>query len=162
MIDSALIKTERLSLVLESTEEIEARINALLPEDRAQVSAAWLDRLRSASTPGPWTHGLSIRLSRSGEEVGSCAFKGPPDETGTVEIAYGIAEEFRRQGYAKEAAIGLVHFAFGLGSVRCVCAHTLPDNIASMKVLEAAGFTFTGEVLDMEDGLVRRYEVQPF
>jgi hypothetical protein len=39
-----------------------------------------------------------------------------------------------------------------------VCAHTLPDGIASQRALLKAGFQRTGEVVDPEDGLVWRFE----
>jgi hypothetical protein len=42
-------ETPRLRLVLESTEAVLARIEALPPEHRAQVSPDWLARLRAAA-----------------------------------------------------------------------------------------------------------------
>ncbi len=38
-------------------------------------------------------------------------------------------------------------------------AHTLPDGIASQRVLLKAGFEKIGEVVDPEDGVVWRFEV---
>jgi ribosomal-protein-alanine N-acetyltransferase len=153
------LETARLVLILDSTEEILARIAAMAGEDQAQVSLAWLSRLREAPEAGPWTHGLSILNRESRELVGSCAFKGPPDDKNTVEIAYGIAPEHRGRGYAREAAAALAEYALNVTGVSCVCAHTLPDNQASIRVLEACGFTFVGEVIDWEDGLVKRWEL---
>lgn len=40
-----------------------------------------------------------------------------------------------------------------------VAAHTLPSGIASQRVLLKAGFHKSGELVDPEDGLVWRYEV---
>ena len=154
------LETERLELRLESSEEILSRISAMAPEDLAQVSLAWLDRLRKASQPGPWTHGIDIVKRDSGTSVGTCAFKGPPDDKGTVEIAYGLLPEHRGQGYAREAAAALSRYALEVAGVTCVCAHTLPSNLASMRVLEANGFRFAGDVIDWEDGLVKRWELR--
>ncbi|MEO8910550.1 MAG: GNAT family N-acetyltransferase [Gemmatimonadaceae bacterium] len=39
--------------------------------------------------------------------IGSAAFKGAPDVTGVVEIAYGIVASFQGRGYATEAAHAL-------------------------------------------------------
>jgi ribosomal-protein-alanine N-acetyltransferase len=40
-----------------------------------------------------------------------------------------------------------------------VRAHTLPDGVASQRVLEKSGFTKTSEVVEPEDGLVWRFEI---
>jgi len=151
------IETRRLRLALESTESVLARIDALSAEDRAQVSPEWLARMRDSS-PTPWTHGFAILDRASGTSVGSCAFKGPPDDNGMVEIAYGIDADHRGRGYAKEAAAALVEFALGAG-VRVVRAHTLLENGASARVLSSCGFAQVGEVVDPEDGLVMRWEL---
>lgn len=150
------LETARLRLVLESTEAVMARIERLSPADRAEVSPEWLARMR-ASSPSPWTHGFAIVERASGAIVGSCGFKGPPDDQGVAEIAYGIDAEHRGQGYAKEAAAALAQFAFDAG-VRVVRAHTKSENGASASVLVSCGFVPLGEVVDPEDGLVRRWQ----
>jgi RimJ/RimL family protein N-acetyltransferase len=95
---------------------------------------------------------------QSGSVIGSVGFKGPPDEAGMVEIAYGIVPVFQGRGYATEAAEACVAFAFGDDRVRLVRAHTLPTFNASTRVLAKCGFAYIGEVVDPEDGLVWRWE----
>jgi RimJ/RimL family protein N-acetyltransferase len=151
------LTTQRLELQLESTESVLARIEGMSPADRAEVSPEWLAQLR-ASPPGPWTHGFAAVERMSGAVVGGCGFKGPPDVDGMVEIAYGLDAAFRGRGYAREAARALIDYALGPGGARCVRAHTRRDNAASARVLEACGFTYVGEVVDPEDGLVMRWE----
>jgi len=151
-----VIESPRLDLVLESTESVLARIEALSPADRAEVSPDWMARMRN-SAPSPWTHGFAIVERQSGAIVGGCAYKGPPDENGVVEIAYGVEPAVRKRGYAREAAEALVMYAARAG-VRLVCAHTRPGNEASARVLESCGFERLGEVMDAEDGLVWRWE----
>lgn len=152
------LQTDRLALMLEPTEAVLARIDAMPAADRAEVSPEWLAKLRAAPAPTPWTHGFAIVERESGTEVGSCAFKGPPDADGAVEIAYGLAPEHRGRGYAREAARALVAYALGAGGARVVRAHTLPGNDPSANVLLACGFVRLGEVMDPEDGLVDRWE----
>jgi RimJ/RimL family protein N-acetyltransferase len=152
-----VIATARLRLVLESTEAVLARVEAMSPADRAEVSPQWLARMRAAA-PHPWTHGFALVDRETGAALGSCGYKGPPDESGIVEIAYGVAPEHRGRGYAKEAAAALVAFAFRSGA-RLVRAHTLAGNDASHGVLKACGFKHLGEVVDPEDGLVWRWEL---
>src|SRR3954466_3403700 len=84
-----VIETARLQLILDSTEAVLARIEAMSATDRAEVSAEWLARPR-ASAPSAWTHGFRAMERATNTAIGSCAFKGPPDADGIVEIAYGI------------------------------------------------------------------------
>ncbi len=158
--DLPFLRTDRLDLVLEPTEAVLARIAAMPPADQAEVSPVWLARLRALPAPAPWTHGFSLVERATGLEVGSCGYKGPPDEDGVVEIAYGVAPPHQRRGYAREAARALSDFALGTGGAVCVRAHTRRDHAASERVLLACGFTCVGEVMDPEDGAVNRWELR--
>lgn len=153
-----VIPTSRLDLVLQTPDEVLARIEALSPEDRAQVSPDWLARVRMATPGDPWMFGFSIVERATGADVGDCGYKGPPDREGCVEIAYGVSPDRRGRGYATEAAAALVAFAFAQEGVRLVRAHTLPEKGASPRVLEKCGLRLIGEVIDPEDGLVWRWE----
>ena len=153
-----VIDTPRLKLVLDSTEAVLARIDAMSPADRAEVSPEWLARMR-ASAPSAWTHGFTAIERATNTAVGGCAFKGPPDADGVVEIAYGIEPAYRGRGYAKESAAALVEFALSADAgARRVIAHTRPKNGPSPSVLRRSGFVHVGEVVDPEDGLVWRWE----
>ena len=155
------LQTAHLTLVLQTTEEVLAGIAAMPAADQAQVSPAWLARLK-ASAPHPWTHGFALREQTSGTLVGRCGFKTPPAEDGSIEIAYGIDPKHQGKGYATEAATALTAYAFDSGAVRVVFAHTLPVAPASQRVLAKCGFQFVGEVIDPEDGLVWRWEKRQF
>ena len=152
-----VIETARLRLELESTESIAARIDAMTPADRAEVSPDWLERMRT-STPSPWTHGFALVERATGEIVGSCGYTGPVSADGAVELAYGVNPEHRGRGYAKEAAAALVDFALGAGA-RVVRAHTRPADGPSPRVLQSCGFRRVGEIVDPNDGLVWRWEL---
>lgn len=152
------MRTERLDLVLESTDAVLARIDGMSPADRAEISPRWIEQLRASPPDDPWTHAFTMVSQATGAAVGGCAFKGPPDGDGSVEIAYGVDPEHQGLGYATEAAGALVSFAFRDASVRLVRAHTLPDRNASTRVLTKCGFTRLGEVMDPEDGIVWRWE----
>ena len=74
--------------------------------------------------------------------IGTCGYKGPPDDDGTVEIGYSIMPAWQRRGFATEATRALAGSAFERGAQR-VRAHTLPppEGDASIGVLRKAGFT---------------------
>ena len=114
----------------------------------------------SATSADPWIHGFEMIRRADGAVVGSCGFKGPPTSEGIVEIAYSVTPEHQGNGYATEAAQGLVSFAFSQDPVNLVRAHTLPEKNASTRVLTKCGFRRIGEVIDPDDGLVWRWETQ--
>ena len=125
------------------------------------VSPRWLAALRTASGegggPDPWRHGFFVVHQEDGCVIGSAGYKGAPDSTGIVEIAYGIVPTYEGHGYATEAAAALVTFAFAHGA-SLVRAHTLPVANASTRVLLKCGFHHVGSVVDPEDGPVWRWE----
>jgi RimJ/RimL family protein N-acetyltransferase len=157
----AAMETRNLTLLLKTTDEALASIEAMSPSDRAQVSPAWLERLKAAAPTDPWMTGFSMVLRESGAVIGNCGYKGPPGAEGVVEIAYGVAPEHQGKGYATEAARALSEFAYSSGAVRLVIAHTLPMASASTSVLTKCGFTRVGDVIDPDDGLVWRWELWP-
>ncbi len=63
----------------------------------------------------------------------------PPDARWRVEIGYGIAEEWRNQGYTTEAVRSLTS-ALGQAGVKLVIARTKVDNVPSQAVLRHTGF----------------------
>lgn len=150
------LETVHLRLVLQSTEEVLAQIEAMSPTDQAEISPDWIAQLRAASLMVPWTHGFAIVLKTSGAVIGSCRYKGPPRSDHVVEIAYSVNADQQGRGYATEAAEALTRYALERPQVRLVYAHTRPEKNASTRVLTKCGFRWVGEVDDPEDGLVWR------
>jgi [ribosomal protein S5]-alanine N-acetyltransferase len=154
-----LLRAGRVELVLQSPVEVLAWVDSLPPEVRFEVSPVWLERLKKAIGPDPWTCMFRIRLNDEGSEIGSCGFKGAPDENGVVEIAYGIDELYRNRGYATESAGALTKYALNLEEVRTVRANTKAENFASERTVAKCGFILVGQFEDPEDGWVNRWEI---
>jgi [ribosomal protein S5]-alanine N-acetyltransferase len=129
--------------------EMSSSEGALLPPDFLAP------RLEQFEQIPDWLGFLALRNQ---VVIGSGGFKSQPCD-GWVEIGYGIAEEFQNQGCATRLTAIMVDYAFRSGQVEKVVAHTLPDGVASQKVLARNGFTFVGIHEDPEDGIVNRYEV---
>src|SRR4029078_11548063 len=91
------------------------------------VSPLWLERLRRAAGPDPWVFGFAVIHRDDQCVIGAASFKGPPDDDGVVEIAYGIVPAYQGQGYATEAASALVEFAMERGDVRRVPRDNMPS-----------------------------------
>jgi RimJ/RimL family protein N-acetyltransferase len=153
----ASLRTKNLALVLQTPEDVRARVASMAPAVKAEVSEGWLAQVMAASEPDPWLHGFAMVRRDSGAVVGYCAFKGPPRD-GAAEIAYGVDPDQEGKGYATEAVAALAEFAFGFAEVAVVRAHTLPDSVASQRVLAKNGFVRVGDAMDPDDGLVWRFE----
>ncbi|MBV1850865.1 GNAT family N-acetyltransferase [Catellatospora sp. NEAU-YM18] len=97
--------------------------------------------LRAGAPGGLWVP-YAIQVRDSGLFVGGVGYHGAPDEHGTVEIGYGLAESARGHGYASEAASALVEAAAAAGARRVV-AELEFDNPPSAAVLARLGFTAT-------------------
>jgi ribosomal-protein-alanine N-acetyltransferase len=59
-----------------------------------------------------------------------------------VEVAWAIIPEFWGRGLATESARAALAAAFGPVALAEVIAYTRPDNLASRRVMEKAGFQF--------------------
>jgi RimJ/RimL family protein N-acetyltransferase len=92
---------------------------------------------------------FQIILRETGEVIGDIGFHGPPGEAGTVEIGYGIVEQYRGRGLAGESAVAICGLAWSRPEVTRIIARTEEGNAASAGVLKHAGFRQDG----VADGL---------
>lgn len=161
--DGPRLRTARLELV--------ASTGALACADAARDYAT-LSRLLTATIPADWPPALTLdvldffaqTLTAHPEQVGwwgwfivrtgttpaervligGIGFKGPPTPEGTVEMGYSVLPAFERHGYATEAARALMGWVFADTRVARVVAETLPDGIASQRVLVKLGLQLAG------------------
>jgi RimJ/RimL family protein N-acetyltransferase len=64
-----------------------------------------------------------------------------------VEVGWSVIPERWRQGLATELALASIDVAFGPLDLDQVVAFTLPDNVASRRVMEKAGFSYDRDIL---------------
>ena len=120
------------------------------------VARQTLSFVQQGGIAAPWGGYLAVDpVSRI--VVGTCAFKGPPDVRGEVEVAYFTFPTHEGQGYATAMARALCDRAASSVDVQRVRAHTLPERNASVRVLEKLGFRWDGDFQDPEDGPVWRW-----
>jgi RimJ/RimL family protein N-acetyltransferase len=133
-------------------------VPASYPPDLYDDSAVRFTLYRLQSHPdeaGWWSYYLARR--DGGPVIGVAGYKGLPSGYGVVEIGYSVLVEFRRQGYATEAAGGLVGHAFATPGVTAVIAHTMPELTASIRVMAKCGFVFDGHA---DEPNVIRYRLE--
>lgn len=72
--------------------------------------------------------------------IGDVGFKGVPNQSGEVDLGYGIIASERKKGYAFEAAKALSDWALSNSDVKKITAKCLIENIGSAKILEKLNF----------------------
>ncbi|MEU5912946.1 GNAT family N-acetyltransferase [Micromonospora sp. NPDC047527] len=91
-----------------------------------------------------WLTGEIARLLitdvATGEPAGSCGLSYSDVRSGEGSIGYALLPEWRGRGYATRAVRLLAGWAFGPAGMARITAGTVPENIASHRVLERVGF----------------------
>src|SRR5215212_324580 len=116
-----------------------------LPLDHMPL-ARRLDQLRRDSSVQPWL--LRAMVDRvSGTLVGHIGFHSPPHPEylatiapDAVELGYTVHAPFRRRGYATEAVLALMRWAYSLHGQRCFFLWVSPQNLASTAMAQSLGF----------------------
>jgi ribosomal-protein-alanine N-acetyltransferase len=115
------------------------------------VRAAYADWARDWHNDGP-RRTFAARDPGTGALVGGCELRIRPG--GEAEVSYWTHAGQRGRGHARNALTLLAGYAASIGITRLE-AHIAPDNHASRRVAEAAGFTQAGTVLDDGTEMIR-------
>jgi ribosomal-protein-alanine N-acetyltransferase len=167
------IATERLDLVSFTLDFIhaslrgdrplaESLIRLRLPDEwPGTVADVMLLRLRQLEvnpSEQPWLL-RAIGLRSTGTMIGHVGFHtGPGAEylrelaPGAVEIGYTIYAPYRRNGYAREAAIALMNWAHTNHGITCFIASISPENAPSQNLAAQLGFIRFSSHIDEVDG----------
>jgi ribosomal-protein-alanine N-acetyltransferase len=89
-------------------------------------------------------------LKEDGVVIGSCGFYGTHPWHLRGSIGYELARPFWRQGIMSEALTAILTLGFGEMGLNRIDAVVLPENLASIRLLEKLGFC--------NEGLLREYE----
>ena len=109
----------------------------------------WAEQHLAHDPEGQGWYGWAL-LANEGERapprlVGIAALIGRPDEdSGDVELAFGLLPEFRGRGYGGETIRALAAWAFANGAKR-VIAHLDAEDVNAAHTLAKNGFADTGE-----------------
>ena len=129
----------RATAVAPSTDE--ASTPLLKRDGTPSLEGAGTPPLKKDGTPsqdGDGTPSLKAAL------VGTIGYFGPPSADGVVEIGYSVAVSHRERGYATEMVRAMTARALATKGVTSVVAEAHEFNVASLKVLERAGFVKVG------------------
>ncbi|WP_295769759.1 GNAT family N-acetyltransferase [uncultured Mucilaginibacter sp.] len=86
-----------------------------------------------------------VELKESGQAVGMCGLLKREYLT-HADLGYALLPQFEGNGYASEAALATVNYAFNVFGWPVVAAITQPDNQRSVNLLTKLGFIYTKPV----------------
>src|SRR6266446_8223674 len=84
-------------------------------------------------------------LKNTGEQIGFAGLK-YLEELGEVDVAYRLLPKYWGQGLATEAALAAVRFGFADLDLKRIIGLVMPENIASVRVLEKTGLCYVDSV----------------
>ena len=140
------IQGPRLTLTALGADELAAVRWA--PEDE-DARTLFVTRLREDPEAVGWW--AWVATLPDGEEVGNGGFGGRPGPNRRLTVGYAVHEEHRSKGYATEMLELLAAWGLERAEIDVIRATIRPDNVASLKVAERAGFVATGERLEDEE-----------
>lgn len=102
--------------------------------------------------------GRWLVLRKSDEAcLGWCGLK--LHEGDWVDLGYRFFKKYWNQGYATESSIGCLNYGFDKLKLEEVYATVMPENIASVRVLEKLGFRFLKEMKEELMGIAHIYKL---
>jgi ribosomal-protein-alanine N-acetyltransferase len=151
-----VLRSDRLTLTPLREAELASMCAAVTDTPLGDVCNQWLAAVRADPQHLIWHTNWELRRRADDVVVGGACFKGPPNAVGQVEIGYGVEARERGRGYATEAVMRLLNWAFQQPGVETVIAETAADNLASQRVLEKAGLKRSGDTGQMVWWMVAR------
>ncbi|MDX1435665.1 MAG: GNAT family N-acetyltransferase [Anaerolineales bacterium] len=170
--DSTVIRSERLDLVplkpdvlqftLDgNTAAVERALGLEVPREWHDANDVVRIRLRQVTEDSsflPW----SLRAVSSRDQsqmVGHIGFHAKPGAdylepyaSNGVEFGFTVFPFFRRRGYAREACLALMDWAYQQHQVSEFILSIRPDNLPSRRLAQGLGFAQVGSWIDEEDG----------
>lgn len=123
----------------------------------------WIRWVKAKNEEGRLIVNFYIWLKDSDQCIGRVYIHSKPELNREVEIGYGIAEEYRNNGYAAEAAKAAVRYAFEETGQNILVAIVKPENTASRRVIEKLGFANNGvRTVPDENGKICEFDYFQF
>ncbi len=97
----------------------------------------------------------------TGRLIGFTGLKRLEDFGSEVDLGYRFFPEFWGQGFATESGLPCIRYGFEVLGLDRIIGLVLPDNVASIRVLQKCGMTFERFVVDPHAGRVALHAVSP-
>jgi RimJ/RimL family protein N-acetyltransferase len=92
-----------------------------------------------------YNHGRwAVHIKPELEFIGWCGLKGRPEKN-EIDLGYRFVKTEWGKGYATEAAYACLKYGFEKLNLQRIVGRAMPQNIASLRVLEKCGMHYIGE-----------------
>lgn len=108
-------------------------------EEEAKVLAAYAKKVYGFFGYGTW----AVIDRESGMLIGRAGFEPFERADGAMSFGYILHPQYRGRGYAREACAAILRYGTDMLGFTAIEADTVPENAASVKLLERLGFTRT-------------------
>ena len=134
---------------------LHAEIDKWPPPGNDEATLRWTyEKLKAnPSSAGFFTWYVVLTEGDRRKLIGLVAFKGPPDQAGTIGAGYSILEAYQQRGIGSEATRAIMQWAFRNPAIRRIDAETFPGLRHSIRVMERCGMKFLGP--GSEPGTIR-------
>lgn len=100
-----------------------------------------------------------VVLRSTQEIIGATSFHGAPDENGVIEIGLEVESAYQRLGYGKEIVQGMWRWVVTEPHVKILRYVVRPANVASIALINSAGFNVMGEQIVENNEVASVYEM---
>ncbi len=100
----------------------------------------------------------AVHLKSNNEFIGWCGLK-YLKEADEIDLGYRFKEDYWGKGYGYEAAKTTIDYGFNTLKLNKIFARALPQNIASIRIMEKLGMQYVGDVIDDDGLMVKKYEI---
>lgn len=111
--------------------------------DFAEILPMLADDVAREPQRAEWTRTIMVVATQT--IIGDIGFRNTPN-TGETEIGYGLVSTAWGQGFATEAARGMIAWAFGQPRITAITAESELENHRSARVLEKVGMARMGQI----------------
>jgi ribosomal-protein-alanine N-acetyltransferase len=105
---------------------------------------------------------LAVTLKSNHQLIGTCGIRIASADAHEGDIGYELSPKHWGQGYATEAAGGMVQFGFAELRLHRIWSWCIADNVGSARVLEKLGMRLEGRLRDKEYFKGRRWDTLLF
>jgi RimJ/RimL family protein N-acetyltransferase len=125
-----------------------SRFDSWGPNTEADSRAFIARCIEQASRDPVLRHDFAIELRGRDRVIGGCSIKRGAAGDRHASLGYAIHPDYQGEGFATEAALGLIGFGFGALGLDRIVAQCDTRNGASYRVMEKAGMTRVGTHLN--------------
>jgi len=122
---------------LRSDKQVARYLDGVQPREKVETRLRWyLDCYEK--------HGFGycvMSCKENGEQIGWAGLQ-PLDDTGEIELGYGMAKEYWGRGIGTEACRAWLDFGFNKLNLARITAIAFPENKASRRIMEKAGMKY--------------------